>query len=136
MRKHYTIFALCVGIMYLLSCAPTPSPAQSQEAVSKPAITVLGEWKEYWGTPGETDVTYHDQYRVTQASNGDVKVEILNRDQKIYDEELNGKLLTFTQRTDAYIVKYSLTLQKDGGWMIGTATTPQKSFDVKWERTK
>jgi len=99
-------------------------------------VSVVGEWKEYWGTPGQTDVTYHDQYRVSQADDTTIKVTILNRNQLITEERLEKNTLTFTQRTDAYIVRYSLTLQPDNKWMVGTATTPKQVVDVKWERTK
>lgn len=111
------------------------SPAFAADARSAGA-TVVGEWKEHWGTPGQTDVTYHDQYRVTRASDDKVTVEILNRKQTIEDEQLKQRTLTFTQHTDTYVVKYSLTLQQDGKWMNGTATTPEKVVNVKWERTE
>ncbi|MBM4311583.1 MAG: hypothetical protein FJ119_11660 [Deltaproteobacteria bacterium] len=96
----------------------------------------VGEWSEHWGTPGQTDVTYHDQYKVRQEDNGAVKVTILNRKQLIKDERVEKDTLTFTQHTDRYVVKYSLTLQPDNKWMIGTATTPKEVVPVKWERTK
>ena len=123
------------GLLLFAGCATAPR-IPIREEVSKPAITVIGEWKEYWGTTGQTDVTYHDPYRVSRTSGGDVKVQILGRDQKIFNERLEGTVLTFTQKTDTFIVQYSLTLQQDGGWMIGTATTPEQVVKVKWEKTK
>lgn len=135
MRNHNAIWTLLAGLLLLAGCATAPR-APVQEQASKPTITVLGEWKEYWGTPGQTDVTYHDLYRVTQTVTGNVKVQILNRNQKTYDEQLDGTMLTFTQHTDTYVVRYSLTLQRDGRWMVGTATTPKKVVSVKWEKTK
>ena len=132
MKNYNAVLLLLVGLLLLAGCRT----ASTQDQLARPAITVLGEWKEHWGTPGQTDVTYHDRYRVTQTRDGNVKVQILSRNQRIYDEKLDGTLLTFTQRTDAFVVKYSLTLQQDGSWMVGTATTPQKVVKVKWERTK
>lgn len=88
------------------------------------------------GTPGQTDVTYHDQYKISQDGNGTIKVTILNRDQLIKDERVEKGTLTFTQRTDAYVVKYALTIQPDNTWLIGKAATPKEVFPVKWERTK
>lgn len=136
MNKHIkTLIALAAASLALAAFTTAQpaatEPAKGQSEVSKPVIT---EWKEYWGTPGETNVTYHDQYRITQTSGGTVKVEILNRNQKTSNERLEGNVFTFTQHTDAYVVQYSLTLQQDGKWMVGTATTPKKVVNVKWER--
>ena len=105
-------------------------------APSSSIVSVLGEWKEHWGVPGRTDVTYNDEYRVTRSSDGTIKVETLNRNQLIDDVRLDQRLLTFTQHSDAFLVKYSLTLHSDGQWMIGTATTPVKAVPVIWERIK
>ena len=117
MRSHNTVWTLLLGVLLLADCTTAPS-TPVQEYVSKPAITVLGEWKEHWGTTGQTDVTYHDMYRVAQTSGGNLKVQILSRNQKIYDEQLDGTMITFTQNTDRYVVKYALTLQQDGKWMV------------------
>jgi len=138
MNKHVkTLMALVITFLSLTTYATaqpaTAKPADGQKQVFK---TVITEWKEYWGTPGETNVTYHDQYRITQTSGGNVKVEILNRNQKTSNERLEGNVLTFTQHTDTFVVQYSLTLQPDGKWMVGTATTPKKVVNVKWEKTK
>ncbi len=135
MKIHRTLQTLLVAALVLACWAPA-SGAASKDQEAKAEATAAGEWKEYWGTPGETDVTYHDQYRVTVAADGGVKVVIINRDQKIFEERLTGSLLTFKQRTDAFVVEYSLALNPDGSWLIGTATTPVKTYGVKWERTK
>jgi len=133
MRKYDAIWALAVAVLLFGGCATTlTTPVQAQSSI--PAVSVFGEWKEHWGTPGQTDVTYNDLYRVTQTSGGNVKVQILNRNQKIYGEHLNGTVLTFSQRTDTLVVEYSLTLRQDGRWMVGTATTPKKAVDIKWEK--
>jgi uncharacterized protein YegP (UPF0339 family) len=99
-----------------------------------PRATLVGRWSEHWGAPGQTDVTYHDQYSISRADNGTYRVTILNRNQAITDERVVDDTITFTQKTDAFFVRYSLTLQPDNQWLIGTATTPQKVVDVKWER--
>jgi hypothetical protein len=126
------IYALMIGLLLFAGCA-TPPRTPVQEQVSKPAITDLGEWKEYWETP---DVSDNDLYRVTQSSGGNVKVQILSRNRKIYNEQLESMVLTFTQYTDTFVVQYSLTLHQDGRWMVGTATTPKKVVNVTWEKTK
>lgn len=97
---------------------------------------ITGDWKEYWGTPGKTDVTYHDRYRISRTSSSAYEVKILNRKQRIYGEHYDGRTLRFSQRTNAFVVKYSLSLRKDGRWLIGTATTPKKTVDIKWQRIK
>jgi hypothetical protein len=127
MTKCHTVQALALGVL-LLGGGATPVQAQ----FSKPAVSVVGEWKDHWGAPGT--LKYNDLYRVTQTSTGKLKVQILNRKQEIFDEQLNGTVLTFSQRTD-FVVQYSLTLQQDGRWMVGTATMPKKVFDVRWEKT-
>ncbi len=120
------------------SASEAGAATQGNSGVPTPdsALTVLGEWREHWGTPGQTTVTYHDLYRVYQASDGSIKVQIINRNQKISSENLNGSLLAFTQQTDAYTVRYLLNLQQDGKWLAGTATTPNGTYNVKWERTR
>jgi hypothetical protein len=111
--------------------ADASSLGNAQGAV---AASFRGKWKEYWGTPGQTDVTYHDLYRVDQSDDMKIKVTVLSRKQWIHDESIDQSTLTFTQHTDYYMVKYSLTMQPGNQWMIGTATTPKKIFPVKWER--
>ena len=96
----------------------------------------VGEWSEHWNPSGQTDVTYHDQYMVSREDNGAIKVKILNRKQLIEDEHIEKNTLTFTQHTDRYVVKYSLTIQPSNKWMVGTAITPKKVVPVKWERIK
>lgn len=116
----------------------TPAPTAQQPAAEPLRIndSIVGEWKEYWGIPGETDVTYNDQYGIVRTPDGKLKVSILNRNQSIWDERMDGGILTFKQRTDAFIVAYELKLQSDGKWLIGTATTPYKTVPIRWERLK
>jgi len=127
------VFGLVLASVGCSLCFSADNTADGKQKTV--AVSVLGEWKEHWGTPGETDVTYSDQYKISPADDSKVKVAILNRKQVIENEHLEGSTLTFTQHTDMYIVKYSLTLQPDNKWMIGTATTPDKVVKVKWERT-
>ena len=133
MRVPIRVGMLLMSLL-LIAVGATTSRAADQDRVSKPAVTVAGVWSENWGTPGKTDVTYHDRYQVTQTMDGAVKVQILNRNQRIFDERFDGTVLTFKQRTDAFIVHYSLTLQQDGMSMVGTAVTPKKGYKIVWER--
>ncbi len=97
--------------------------------------TLAGEWKEYWGTPGETDVNYNDRYRISIAADGTVTVAILEKDQRIENARIEGNRLTFQQFT-SFKLDYDLRLQPDGKWLVGTVTTPEKVVNVKWERIK
>jgi hypothetical protein len=56
MNKHVkTLMALVIASLslaaYVTAQPATAKPAEGQKQVSK---TVITEWKEYWGTPGET----------------------------------------------------------------------------------
>ncbi|MGA9115712.1 MAG: hypothetical protein WB626_02945 [Bacteroidota bacterium] len=117
------------------SSAGATGDVEGRGTTLRSSATVAGEWKEHWGTPGQTDVTYNDRYRVTLAGST-VDVRILEKDQRIFDERLEGNVLMFSQRTDAWVVRYELTLQPDGRWLSGTATTPEKIVPVKWERVR
>lgn len=113
------------------------SETRTSKRVSNVNIdSFLGDWREHWGTPGKTDVTYHDQYRISRVDSGTVKVTILNRDQVIRDERIENNTLKFTQRTDVYTIRYSLKRQPDGKWLVGTVTTPKKVVKVKWKRVR
>jgi len=124
------LIVLAVNCLLLAACE-TPSRAPVQEQAFGPASAVLGEWKEYWETP---DVKNHDLYRIIRSGSNGVKVQILDRDPETVEAHLDGRVLTFTQQM-SFAVRYALTLQKDGGWLIGTATTPDGVVKVKWEKT-
>ena len=99
------------------------------------ATTVAGEWKEYWGTTGQTDVTYNDHYRVSIDTDGGGVVERVGKETTIDAVELKTNGITFTQHT-AFPVKYALSLQSDNKWLVGTATTPKKVVNIRWERIR
>jgi len=117
-------------------CVPEASGGTKRGPEASATASAVGEWKEHWGTPGQTDVTYHDRYKVTRTTGSKLKVAIVSRKQRIWEERFVDGLLTFTQHTDTYVVKYSLKLRPDGKWLVGTATTPKKVVPVKWERLK
>jgi hypothetical protein len=146
MNRKTIVFRL-FGIILLLGFAVFPVQSKEKTATGKGTGTgneaapspvlgssIYGEWKEYWGIPGLTDVTYHDRYRITPTADGGVDVEIISRDQPVYDENFDGRKLTFTQRSDSYILHYSFVLSQDG-WLVGTVETPEKTEIVKWEKT-
>ncbi len=114
----------------------TKNPSLNQEAKASSATTLVGEWREFWNPGKQTDVTYHDRYKITTASSGAVEVRIISRSQRISSERVEGATLSFTQQTDTLTVEYSLTLQPDGNWLVGTAKTPKELVPVKWERVR
>jgi hypothetical protein len=111
--------------------ANTPSPATATVA-ARP--TVLGKWREYWGTPGETDVTYHDEYEVGDKD-GQPYVVPLAQDHPdvINTVTIKGDDLDLVIQT-AFEVHYQLHLDAGGATMSGTATTPDKTVPIRWER--
>lgn len=99
------------------------------------AATAAGTWSEDFGKPGETDVTYHDQYEVSIDEDGTAQVKILVRNQKIENVRLAGNRLTFRLMTSFWI-EYDLRLEPDGNTMIGTAKTPNKLVNITWHRVR
>lgn len=108
---------------------PRPMPAPT-----RPAIPVKweGNWKEHWGTPGETDVSTHDRYVISRGPGGALQVTALDNSGGVSDIRMTDGTLYFTVKT-SFNVEYSLKLDPDG-WIRGTAKTPTKTFPVKWER--
>lgn len=115
--------------------APSSTPTTDEDDAPAPRGSVYGEWVETWGAPGEeTDVTYHDEYRVSNVG-GEVQVAIENRDQEIEKADVNGNVLTFTQHT-SFALHYRLTLQANGNVMKGTVRTPEKTVSITWNRKR
>jgi hypothetical protein len=127
--------------LLLVQCksAPPAPPAQVPEntAQAEPAApaTIAGEWKEYWGIEGQTDVDYHDVYRVELADDGSVRVWLVgaHKEQEIVDEAYVDGTLTF-MLTTSFQVHYALRLEPDGDWLTGSATTPKQTVPIRWER--
>jgi hypothetical protein len=127
--------------LFLLQCktAPTAPPAQVPANTAQPEAesgpTIEGDWKEYWGVAGQTDVTYHDEYRVDVDPDGAVSVSLVgaHEEQEIVDEAYVDGALTFTLTT-SFQVRYRLELEPGGGWLAGSATTPKETVPIRWER--
>jgi hypothetical protein len=127
------LMALVLLVGIVAQHAAQVAAACAARAERRPMIA--GAWKEYWGIPGETDVTYHDEYRIALRKDGVVMVEILNRDHRIERVAYQNGRLTFVLQT-TFAVEYDLALDPDDGWLKGTATTPEKTVPIKWERTR
>lgn len=117
------------------SAAVSLVSGSSHAQTANESAAVAGQWKEYWGTPGQTDVDYNDLYRVSIAADGQAKVELVEKDWKITDVELKENGIAFTQHTN-FAVRYTLQLQPDHNGMIGTALTPTRIVNIRWERAR
>ncbi len=93
--------------------------------------TIAGDWREFWGDPG--DLGYNDEYRVDVDERGAVTVAPVGRDHPISEVAYRGGVLTFTQQT-SFPVRYRLTLSRDRARLEGTATTPSLEAPIRWER--
>lgn len=133
-RHCRTIFSLLLFSAWLSGCAGTTAPTLIHDPEPVTEEQLLGEWREHWGIPGDTDVTYNDRYRISRGENNRVVVAITSREQRIFDVSVRNGVLHFTQRTDAFEVRYRLILPGKEGWMIGSATTPKGSYPIIWSR--
>lgn len=133
-RHHALLLFLLLFPVLLPGCAGTAGPSLITDTASTDETMLLGEWREHWGIPGDTDVTYNDRYRVSRGENSRLVVAIVNREQRIFDVGVRNGVLHFTQRTDAFEVRYRLILPGKEKWMIGSATTPKGSYPIIWAR--
>jgi hypothetical protein len=110
-------------------------PAAPADAVRKFPAAFAGRWKEYWGEPGQTDVAYNDIYQVAVAASGALLVvnTIPEHNHPIENARSEGNMLMLSELT-TFRVDYRLQMSPDGKWLIGTATTPDNVYTVKWER--
>lgn len=115
-----------------LGCGGKPAPAAPSEA--RPAQ--LGAWREFWGVEGETDVTYHDEYEVAM-SGGQPVVRPRNQEHPddIRSVRIDGDAFDLVIHT-SFDVHYQLRLDPGGDSMSGTATTPDKTVPIRWERIR
>ncbi len=132
---------LLILALFACHCAPAPAApvAPSNRIVSgegpttirRQPGTIAGDWREFWGEPGDLD--YHDEYRIDVDGRGGVTVSPVGRDHPISEVAYRGGVLTFTQTT-SFPVRYRLTLSRDRARLEGTATTPSLEARIRWER--
>jgi hypothetical protein len=98
------------------------------------AASPVGSWREFWGVPGETDVTYHDEYRVWMEG-GEAHAAPMNQEHpdEIQSVRIDGDNLDIVIHT-SFDVHYQLRLEPGGAALTGTATTPDKTVPIRWER--
>ncbi len=133
-RYFLAIFSLLLFTGPLWGDEGTTGPALIRDPEPFTEEQLIGEWREHWGIPGDTDVTYNDRYRISRGENNKIVVAITSREQRISDVSVRNGVLHFTQRTDAFEVRYRLILPGKERWMIGSATTPKGSYPIIWSR--
>jgi hypothetical protein len=133
------VVLLFTAVALVAGCPGTPGPQQpisGRPADSTPAASTspLGLWREQWGIPGETDVTYHDEYEVGSR---DGQLYVLPRNQEEPDEiqsvRIEGDVLDMVIHT-SFDIHYVLRMDPGGASMSGTATTPDKVVPIRWDR--
>lgn len=133
-RYRALLLSLLLFSGLLWADSPLTGPSLISDSASTDEATLLGEWREHWGIPGDTDVTYNDRYRISRGEGNKIIVAITSRDQRIFDVSVRNGVLRFTQRTDAFEVRYRLILPGKEKWMIGSATTPDGAYPIIWAR--
>jgi|JI10StandDraft_1071094.scaffolds.fasta_scaffold24069_2 hypothetical protein len=126
-------FSLLVGLAGLTGLTGACHHPKAAVAPHAPP-TLAGDWREFWGVPGETDVTYHDEYRVA-LDGGQAVVTAISEDHAdpITAVAVDGNQLDFVTHT-SFDIHYHLKLDATGAGMDGTATTPDKVVPIHWER--
>jgi len=130
-RGFIAVFAQLSLALAMSALALEPATAAAQQERSP----FTGVWKEFWSPDTETDVKYNDEMAVGLDAVGRPKVLMLSRNQTIFDEKIDGQIITFNLQT-SFLVKYTLTLREDGSALDGTAETPTKTVKIRWERIR
>lgn len=132
--------AILVSVLVLAGAACAGSKAgpgvgnQPGQRAGVTAADVVGNWREHWGIPGQTDVTYHDEYRISSDGGAlSVRPSGEGQQENIEAARLERDTLHVVIRT-SFEVRYELRLQPDGNTLLGTATTPDKTVPIRWER--
>lgn len=131
LSKLILVLGLLTGAGASAAGCSHPTPAAPQ--VAEDGAHLVGTWREFWGAPGETDVTYHDEYQVTFADGVAGVVSMSDHPDEIKSVTIDGHSLDLVIHT-AFDVHYQLHLEADGNNLTGTATTPDKVVPIRWER--
>jgi hypothetical protein len=128
-RMSIRRFAVVSLLALLAACgAATKAPPPA------PPPTVVGSWREFWGIPGETDVEYHDEYKVGYEGDKPFVVPLgQDHPDVINSVTITGDDIDIVIHT-SFDVHYKLHLDPGGATMSGTATTPDKTVPIRWER--
>jgi hypothetical protein len=129
-RRAFHVVLVVLATVAVVACGAASKPAPP----TAPRPTVVGSWREFWGVPGETDVDYHDEYKV--AYEGDKPFVVpLNQEHAdaINSVTIDGDDFDLVIHT-SFDVHYKLHLDPGGATMTGTATTPDRTVPIRWER--
>ena len=112
----------------------SPHEPSTPDAAADPFGMIGLTYDDVLLLPGETDVTYHDEYRVT-LDGGQAVVTAISEDHAdpITAVAVDGDQLDFVTHT-SFDIHYHLKLDTTGAGMDGTATTPDKVVPIHWER--
>jgi hypothetical protein len=95
----------------------------------------VGEWSETWGTPGETDVTYHDTY-VISVEAGKLAITSPGRPKYHFLHiAVDGRRLVVKLENNRTVIDYDLRLDADGAKLVGRAKTNRGAdVPIVWDR--
>jgi hypothetical protein len=122
------------GVVTIPSVTALAPPPPASSAARKPRPDAIrGVWKEFWGDPETTDVTYHDVYRIDPQADGALRLTVDGAEGTIKKPLFASDELTFTQVT-SFDVHYQLRLKPGGRRLEGTARSPNGVFPIRWEK--
>jgi len=106
-----------------------------------PKEKLIGEWKEYYGIGEKTDVNYNNIYKIQLASEGDLIITCITRNNYLFDnivfdsEELSFRKENTIDPNEKFYVYGKLKLNSKGDWFEGTMKNSRgKTSHVKWEK--
>lgn len=118
---------IIVSVIVLSACGASKVSVQS----------LNGDWKETWGYGVETDIDYHDEYRITVINNT-IAITCTNNDSYTYrDLQYNNGTFSFimTNTSGNDDLPYWFTVTKDKSRMLGTAVSVHgDTVPILWER--
>lgn len=98
----------------------------------------VGNWSEVWGAGQETDVTYHDTFRIDMDAAGNITITCTNRDNYRFENiHLQRKVLTFmvVNTTGNDHLPYMLKINRKGDRLTGTAISIRgDETNIIWNR--
>jgi hypothetical protein len=122
------------------SILPTDTPIPTVISRGVPVVltplTLIGEWKEYWGLNTNTDVTYNDIYIIT-VNGDDIEMSSIGRSYYFQNILLEENKFSFRLSNSGTTIDYRLTMDVDGKTLAGQAITNNGVIaEIIWEKIK